>query len=1162
MSTPSSPTSHTNFDATGPASPGPGIAAVSETSYVDNLLKTFPLDPKSRDRVTTRASKLVQQLRAKKHADPIGEILTTYSLNSPQGNAMMRLAESYIRTPDSATKNALLSDTLSGKDWAPNPSSTSIFRHAKRPLNLASSLLAPDPDSKLKQIAATASLPILRTATNAAIHLMGREFVFASTIRTALKKADQQHSGLFSFDMLGEAARTRDDATKYFNTYEQAILALGKSATSDSVHRNSGISVKLSALFPRYETMQKAEVMAQLMPRLRQLLHLAATHNIGLTIDAEEMARLSLSLEIVEQVLQNPTFKNWAGFGIVVQAYSLRAGNIIDWLHDQAIANHRKISVRLVKGAYWDAEIKIAQEKGLANFPVFTQKAHTDIAYIHHAAKLLGYADTIFPQFATQNAHTMAAILELEKGEHFEFQRLHGMGKPLHDLVAKHTGRPSRTYAPVGSNKDLLAYLVRRLMENGANSSFVNKLNNPDISPANLVADPVAQAFGPSRIKRPDALFNPTRKNSTGWDLDAEGDLSTLSEMMAPFAKIQWHASPLLAQDVALKGRTNNPVENPADLHTPAGTVIEATEGDCDIALATARDFLPEWRKTSVTTRADSLEKFATALETNTGEMLALLTREAGKTLADALAELREAVDFARFYAAQSRAATQSHERPEASIARGTVIAISPWNFPLAIFTGQITAALSTGNCVIAKPAETTPLIAMRAVQLMHQAGIPRAALQLLPGTGAKIGAGLIGSGQCDMVAFTGSTKTAQHINRQLANSANPAVPFIAETGGLNAMIIDSTALLERSVDDIISSAFASAGQRCSALRILYVQNDIAPALLTMLHGAMAELALGDPAILSSDIGPVIDATARKTINSYIDQKQQSGKILYQTGQMAHGHFINPITVSVTGISEMREEIFGPVLHIARFAANQLDTVIAEINGAGYGLTFGIQSRIEQRCNEIAARIKVGNIYINRNQIGAVVGSQPFGGTGLSGTGPKAGGPLYLSRFLRQPTQIPRHFFTDTALPGPDGETNIYRVHPRGTVLCLGPTYDDIKEQVARAGNTANKALVIHPNATQFFPASTPRDGEIEARDQLLDDFFELLQDANQPLDFDVVCYAGPLANCKKLRRLLANRDGPLIPLNLGAGNEIDLVHEKLICTDITAIGGNIALLD
>ena len=971
---------------------------IDETTYADEarvvaaLRDAARLSASDRESITAAATRLVTAIREDSRPGLMEVFLSEYGLSTEEGIALMCLAEALLRVPDAATIDALIEDKIAPSNWASHlgESTSPLVNASTWALMLTGKVLKdeqPGPVGHLRGAIKRLGEPVIRSAVGRAMKEMGAQFVLGETIHSAMKRAAKMEAKgyTYSYDMLGEAARTETDARRYHLSYSRAISAIAEAAKSKDIRENPGISVKLSALHPRYEEAQQDTVMNEVVPRLRTLAQLARSAGIGLNIDAEEADRLSVSLDVIETVLSEPSLKGWDGFGVVVQAYGPRAGHVIDWLYNLAERLDRKIMVRLVKGAYWDTEIKRAQVAGLPAFPVFTAKHHTDISYIANARKLLGMTDRIYPQFATHNAHTVAAILHMAADRTtFEFQRLHGMGEALHDIVKDAEGTRCRIYAPVGAHRDLLAYLVRRLLENGANSSFVNQIVDTDVPAAEVASDPFEVHAVPNLPTGPE-LFAPERPNSKGWDLTHRPTRSEIEAAREPFSNVQCSATPLVAVD-AETGETN-PVNNPARPGDTVGSVTWATSGTVTAACAAARPWAA-----SAAERATVLNKAADLYEAHYGELFALLAREAGKSLPDAVAELREAVDFLRYYAA----------RAEGPDPQGVFACISPWNFPLAIFTGQVAAALATGNAVLAKPAEQTPLIAHRAAQLLHEAGVPATALQLLPGAG-DVGAALTSNPAVKGVAFTGSTETAQIIHRSMAEHLDPGAPLIAETGGLNAMIVDSTALPEQAVQAIVESAFQSAGQRCSALRCLYVQEDIADSFVEMLTGAMDALVIGDPWTYGTDVGPAIDAEARDGIITYVDAAEAEGRVLHRLPLPGGGTFVPPTLIRVSGISDLEREIFGPVLHIATFKSKDIDKVIDAINGTGYGLTFGLQTRIDDRVQHVSERITAGNIYVNRNQIGAIVGSQPFGGEGLSGTGPKAGGPNYLARFRRHP---------------------------------------------------------------------------------------------------------------------------------------------------------------
>jgi RHH-type proline utilization regulon transcriptional repressor/proline dehydrogenase/delta 1-pyrroline-5-carboxylate dehydrogenase len=915
--------------------------------------------------------------------------------------------------------------------------------------------------------------------------------------------------------------------------------------------------------------------MAELVGRVRSLAALAKSANMGFNIDAEEMDRLDLSLDVIEAVLSDPALRGWDGFGVVVQSYGPRGAHVVDWLYALATSLDRRIMVRLVKGAYWDTEIKRAQVMGLDGFPVFTRKVSTDVSYIACAKKLLGMTDRIYPQFATHNAHTVAAVLKLAGDKSaFEFQRLHGMGESLHAAVHDKEHTRCRIYAPVGAHRDLLAYLVRRLLENGANSSFVNQIVDESIPAEEIAADPfdavaeLGEAVTNPGIPQPADLYGAGRVNAKGWDLTDPVTVEALEAARTPFRSHRWQAGPMVAGPVA--ATVAREVLNPARPAEVVGHVTEAGSADVETALNAAASGFADWSARPASARADVLRRIADLYEDHTPEFFALATREAGKSLFDGVAEVREAVDFLRFYAAEA-------ERLEGEGSpRGVIACISPWNFPLAIFTGQIAAALAAGNAVISKPAEQTPLIAARAVALMHEAGVPAAALQLLPGDGPTVGAPLTSDPRVAGVCFTGSTEVAQIINRAMAGKLDPRAPLIAETGGLNAMIVDSTALPEQAVRDIIASSFQSAGQRCSALRMLYVQKDIADRLLKMLHGAMDELKLGDPWDLSTDVGPVIDAEARAGIEAHIAAHEIEGRVLKSLKVPAEGLFVPPTVIKLNGIDELEREIFGPVLHVATFEADEIDAVVEAVNARGFGLTFGLHTRIDDRVQHIVERVRCGNVYVNRNQIGAVVGSQPFGGEGLSGTGPKAGGPHYVKRFMAVPgaaideadgvlvsaetaqetldsLTVPDWSATPETLPGPTGESNRLASHPRGKVLCLGPTAAAAFAQADAALAAGNAVLLVAPGTSA---SVLERGGSVAALDGVLD---PAALAGLGGIDA-VASYAGDKM-LRALRTALAAREGALIPLICEPGQPERYTLERHVCVDTTAAGGNAALL-
>ena len=1150
---------------TGPRAAIRALTLAPEDALVRDLIDRTGLTPVDRDRIARDAAGLVRRLRGETNPGLMEAFLAEYGLSTEEGLALMCLAEALLRVPDPHTIDALIRDKVGGGSWIGHfgHSGSAMVNASTLGLALTGRLLGRDEaDGLLRSAAQRLGKPVIRTAVARAMKEMGTQFVLGQTIEEARDRAAKLEAKGFthSYDMLGEAAMTGADAQGFLDAYAGAIAALTPACKSEDVGANPGISIKLSALHPRYERAQAERVMAELVPRVTGLARAARKAGMGLNVDAEEADRLDLSLDVIEAVLSDPELAGWDGFGVVVQAYGKRALPVIDWLHGLAERLDRRVMVRLVKGAYWDAEIKRAQVEGLAGFPVFTRKSATDVSYLACARRLLDRADRLYPQFATHNAHSIAAILDMAKTaglspEAWEFQRLHGMGDALHRLVRDANGTRCRIYAPVGAHRELLAYLVRRLLENGANSSFVNKVADIRVPPEEVTADPFAAALRPTRdITAPRDLFAP-RVNSRGWDLSEPDVLAEIEAARAPFREHRWEAGPIVAGGG--EGGAADPVASPADPDDAPGTVRLAEAADVHAAIGAASPW-----NAPVAERAAALRRASDLCEARHGEIFALLAREAGKTLPDAVAELREAVDFLRYYADEAEAAGGTEPA-------GIVACISPWNFPLAIFTGQIAAALAAGNAVLAKPAEATPLIAALGVRLMHESGVPATALQLLPGEGRVVGAALASDDRIRGLAFTGSTATAQAINRSMAEALAPDATLIAETGGLNAMVVDSTALPEQVVRDLVASAFQSAGQRCSAARLLYVQEEVADGLLTMLRGAMDELRLGDPWDLSTDVGPIITAEARDGFAGYVAAAEAEGRLLHALDAPGGGAFLGPALVRVEGIEAMEREVFGPVLHVATYPAGGIDAVIDAINGRGYGLTFGLHTRIGTRAERLTARIEAGNAYVNRNQIGAIVGSQPFGGEGLSGTGPKAGGPRYVPRFTIRDRVTRRNLAsgrrTDAGrvgemiraaevrpavlarreMPGPTGEANVLTEHPRGVVLCLGPGAEAADAQAEAARRHGCPAIRVALGAT----GAGAVDGTLDPAE------LEGLPEA-----LSVVAWWGDDATATALRRALAVRRGAIVPLALGAGLDECRV-ERHVCTDTTAAGGNATLI-
>ncbi|MDD2155583.1 bifunctional proline dehydrogenase/L-glutamate gamma-semialdehyde dehydrogenase PutA [Glaesserella parasuis] len=985
-----------------------------EEQLVKQLIPQARVDEHA-EGIKTLTKKLVEKVRnARQKASGVDALMHEFSLSSEEGVALMCLAEALLRIPDKATADKLIRDKIAKGDWRSHVgNSPSLFVNAAAwGLVVTGKLVATHSESSLasslSRLIQKGGEPLIRKGVDVAMRLLGKQFVTGETIQQAIKNGEKRFAMgyRYSYDMLGEAAFTEQDAKRYYDDYVASIHAVGAVSRGLGVYKSSGVSVKLSAIHPRYSLAQHKRVIDELYPRLKDLFLLAKQYDIGLNIDAEEADRLELSLDLMDRLIADPDLADFAGIGFVVQAYQKRCPYVIDYLIEKARANHRKLMIRLVKGAYWDSEVKRAQADGAEGYPVFSRKVHTDLNYVVCAKKLLSAQDVIYPQFATHNAQTLSTIYHLAQGKHFEFQCLHGMGETLYDeVVGSHNlNVQCRIYAPVGSYQTLLAYLVRRLLENGANSSFVNQIVDENLSIDDLACDPVAKAqitegtMHP-KIPLPVKLFAEQRQNSKGYDLTDAIHLKTLEAELNQLASRQYRAEPQIAGEKT-ENLHSRQVHNPANIAEVVGEVIEATENDVAKAFAVAEQFKAEWQNTSPIVRAEALEKMADLMEANMPQLFDLAVREAGKTLNNAIAEVREAVDFCRYYAKEVRQNPEGYRNP-----RGIVVAISPWNFPLAIFVGEVSSALVAGNVVLAKPAEQTSLMAYYAVSLFHQAGIPEQALQCLTGSGKVIGSALVSDPRVNGVIFTGSTDTAKNINRNLQKSAH-IVPLIAETGGQNAMIVDSSALGEQVVADILNSAFDSAGQRCSALRVLYLQRDVAEHILTMLKGAMAELKVGRPQNLNTDVGPVIDKVAQERLLNHIDEMKKVAKSCYQVPidpELSQtGIFVPPTLLEIEHINQLKHEVFGPVLHVIRFDADNLPQVMADINSTGFGLTSGLHSRIDETVNLWLESIYAGNLYVNRNTVGAVVGVQPFGGMGLSGTGPKAGGPLYLQRLVNR----------------------------------------------------------------------------------------------------------------------------------------------------------------
>jgi RHH-type proline utilization regulon transcriptional repressor/proline dehydrogenase/delta 1-pyrroline-5-carboxylate dehydrogenase len=1217
-----------------------------EPELVPRLLDAARLPPDVAAQAQALARRLATGLRERNRdvgrAGLVQSLLQEYALSSQEGIALMCLAEALLRIPDADTRDALIRDKIAQGQWQTHLGrSPSLFVNAATwGLLITGKLVATHSESGLTsaiaRIVGRGGEPLVRKGVDLAMRMMGEQFVAGETIGQALQNAKpfEAQGFRYSFDMLGEAALTAHDAQRYLAAYEAAIHAIGKASHHKGVIDGNGISIKLSALHPRYSRAQQDRVLDELYPVLVRLCALAKRYDIGLNIDAEEADRLELSLDLLRKLAVEPQLAGWAGLGFVVQAYQKRCFAVVDHVIDIGRRSGRRLMVRLVKGAYWDSEIKRAQVEGQDGYPVFTRKPYTDVSYIACARKLLAAPDAVYPQFATHNAHTLAAIHELadprrwEPGQ-YEFQCLHGMGEPLYEQVVGSTGdgklgRPCRIYAPVGTHETLLAYLVRRLLENGANTSFVHRIADTSVPVDELVRDPVelVEAFARNEgavgqphpsIPLPRDLYGALRKNSRGLDLASERQLASLQSTLADLPTLT--AEPMLSLPPPPgEGRGGSvPLLNPADHTDLVGHVIEATAADVDHALAQAEAAFPAWSSTPPPQRAAHLEAAADALEADLPRLMAILVREAGKTAANAVAEVREAVDFLRFYAAQVRDDfDNATHRP-----LGPVLCISPWNFPLAIFLGQVSAALAAGNVVLAKPAEQTPLIAAEAVRALWAAGVPHGAVQLLPGRGETVGAQLASDPRMRGVLFTGSTEVARILQRTLAGRTDArgrAIPLVAETGGQNAMVVDSSALAEQVVQDVLVSAFDSAGQRCSALRVLCLQEDAADRVLEMLLGAMAELRVGNPDRLAIDVGPVIDADARANLLRHIEQMRAKGRRVVQVcapnlHPLDGGTYVLPTLVELESLSELTREVFGPVLHVVRFRREELDGLLAQINATGYGLTLGLHTRIDETIARVLRAAHAGNVYVNRNMVGAVVGVQPFGGEGLSGTGPKAGGPLYLYRLLaeRPADVLPRIMSAQSSpsptgggqgggstadpslaaltswasslgdvsladacsryaaltrtghpvlLPGPTGERNTWTLVPRSAVLCLARADADRLLQLAAV--LASGAQAVWPADARALWQRLPAD--VQPRVQLASDW------SAPTVAFEAVLLHGDVEELARVQRVLAERDGPVIAVErLDPGDAAipleRLVVERCVSVNTAAAGGNATLM-
>lgn len=1212
-----------------------------EPETVETLLQAASISDELNHKIYELAFELANGLRERKtssgKAGIVQGLLQEFSLSSQEGIALMCLAEALLRIPDAATRDLLIRDKINQGNWKDHVGQSSLMfvNAAAWGLMLTGKLMETPKQGSLSglltSILARSGRGVIRKAVDVAMRMMGEQFVTGETIEEALDNAkSHEHKGFrYSYDMLGEAALTAHDAERYFNDYTQAIHAIGQASNGKGVYDGPGISIKLSALHPRYQRSQIARVHDELYGKVFSLALLSKKYDIGLNIDAEEADRLEISLELLERLCFEPELADWKGIGFVIQAYQKRCFYVVDYVVDLAKRSKKRLMIRLVKGAYWDSEIKRAQIDGMDDYPVFTRKVHTDLSYIACAKKLLAAPEQIYPQFATHNAQSLATIYELaDPGKYYagqyEFQCLHGMGEPLYEQVVgsrsdKKLGIPCRIYAPVGNHETLLAYLVRRLLENGANTSFVNRIADQNLKIEDLIQSPFdkiainAQREGQAGLKHPAIplphnLYGSLRQNSKGFDLANDATLTAFNETAQQLEHKVWESRPLLAQTVDQIDVSPQALLNPAVHLDIVGYVQEATLEQVDVALESATQAQQAWANTEKNHRAATLKKAADLMESRMQELMVLLCREAGKTYANAISEVREAVDFLRYYATQIESL-----KPTTQIEPlGTVLCISPWNFPLAIFTGQIAAALGAGNCVIAKPAEQTPLIAAQAVHILHEAGIPKSVLQLLPGRGETVGAKLSSDQRIQGVMFTGSTEVAKILQKAVAKRLSPSghpIPLIAETGGQNAMIVDSSALTEQVVIDVLNSAFDSAGQRCSALRILCVQEDNSKTLVTMLKGAMQQLIMGNPFLLKTDIGPVIDLEAKQTIDQHIQKMRSKGYPVHQLifnheaasqAQLSQGTFVTPTLIELPNLDDLEREVFGPVLHVITYKHGEVKQLLERINAKGYGLTMGLHTRIDETINTVVQHAEVGNLYINRNIVGAVVGVQPFGGEGLSGTGPKAGGPLYLYRLMASCTekaiqtpfgipaenvavpltqlslfrefsawikkQYPAHQLPNVVplnvghafdLQGPTGETNRYMMLPRKRILAIASNELELCHQMLAIFAVNSQVALLESNPfLQKFGQELPtvvRQAIIEIR-------------GVEHGDFDAVLHHGSTEELQVLQTQIANRQGPIVGItHLQNSEQVipleRLVIEHAISVNTAAAGGNASLM-
>ena len=1249
------------------------LALAAESKLINGLIAKSAFDPILRNKITAQTATLVSDLRRKGTTPYLQSFLSEYGLSTAEGVALMSMAEAFLRVPDARTVDDLIAEKITGSNWQSHSGQASSFlvNASTWALMLTGRLL--DEAEQVGLVPAMGELlrrlgePVVRVAMTEAMEQLGSHFVVGTSIDHALRRTakDSRYKHYsFSFDMLGESALTESDAQHYFESYKVALNALAKVSTDD-LQSNSGISVKLSALHPRFELTQKTKTFDLLLQRVSGLAQMAAANNLNLNIDGEEAERMELTLDIFSALAEDERTKDWQGLGLVVQAYARNALEIIDWLTQLAENSQRKFMVRLVKGAYWDTEIKRAQVLGLESYPVFTRKPYTDISYLCAVEKMLAATDSIYPQFATHNAHSVTAVIAMAEKlgvdkSLYEFQRLYGMGEQLHEITRQKHHTNHRIYAPVGEHEDLLAYLVRRLLENGANSSFVHQLTDEAVPIEVIAADPFTligtyiegtniegkniegadiegtnleraklertklertNPTDPDRTNSdasitaagivPPAQLYSHRKNSSGFDLANSSQLEKLDALRNEWKRHRWHAYPLLLEKS--QSQSSRKIFNPGLPDDEVGTVEYTAVSDIETAISNAVAHSSKWSGKSVADRAGCLDRAADLFEAAFGEFAALLIREAGKTMSDVVGEWREAIDFLRFYAQEAQHAKKTQSNPELQqrSARGVFVCIAPWNFPLSIFTGQIAAALVTGNTVLAKPAEQANLIAFKATQLLHQAGIPLGALQLLLGDGETVGARLSSDARINGICFTGSTAVAQLINKGSIH-ANPDLRLIAETGGINAMIVDSTALPEQTVRDIITSAFYSAGQRCSALRIVYLQEEIADRFVEMLVGAMNSLTIADPWAWDTDIGPAIDGESQSVISNYIAAKKVIHSMEVDAGLKENASFVSPSVIEVNGIADLEKEVFGPVLHVARYKSVELDQIIADINNAQYGLTFSIHTRLTQKVDRVIKKLNIGNVYVNRNQIGAVVESQPFGGQGLSGTGPKAGGPLYLTAFTQhkpdasdivshrhlpqltaaqldhaitdleskqsvsseEAASILNNLFpenktlqacaieTNRRMAGPTGERNIYELRSVGVCLCFGPGAEEAMTQALQVLAFGGTALLCCEATDEI------RQAVAEMAKQKVSVGFLEGYPRNDALDslkaIDAVSFVvkeSTIEEARRIRKALADREGPIVRFITELLNPYDYVHEVHVCNDITSSGGNVELM-